>query len=449
VYGFGRLPAIPLALGVPVRPRHLARWRDACLASLIRHACRNVPFVRASFRSVGLDAREIREVADLPLLPVTSKADLQEAGVAQVLARNVRVDRLLDRSTSGSTGERTLVKRTWFEERLLNSFRRRALRAYGLTPTERLAVLLFHRAEDPRDDQTLLRLAQRAGLFRKRVFDALADPLVVRAVASFRPHVVVGMTSAIARVADDASSSTYAIRPRFVVTGGELLTEPLRARIAALGSPIYDIYGCNEVNIVAWQCPNGIDGYHVCDDAHIVEVLDADGKAVPVGGWGEVVVTSLFSYAMPFVRFRLGDLAVRGPDGCACGAPFSTLLAVRGRTIDCFPLGDGKPLHPWEILNAIKPHMGWVKQFQLVQSSPGDIELRVLPRRTPAADELESMAAAARARLAGRARFAITLVATIATGPAGKSRLFVPFAADAAAPQALLHATPSANVKAK
>ena len=445
MYGLGRLPAIALALGVPVRRSHLARWRDACLESLIDHAYRNVPFGRASLRNVGVDPRAIRGVADLPLLPVTSKADLQEAGVAQLVARNVRADRLLDRSTSGSTGERTVVKRTWFEERLLNAFRRRALRAYGLTSSERLAVLLFHRAQDPRDDQTLLHLAQRVGLFRKRVFDALGDPLVVQAVASFRPHVVVGMTSVIARVADEASSSTHAIRPRFVVTGGELLTEPLRARIAALGAPIYDVYGSNEVNIVAWQCANDVDGgYHVCDDAHIVEVLGADGVPVPVGGWGEVVVTSLFSYAMPFVRFRLGDLAVRGPDGCACGAPFSTLLAVRGRTIDCFPLPDGTLLHPWEILNAIKPHMGLVKQFQLVQWSPGDIELRLVPRRTPAPDQLESMAAAARGSLAGRARFAITLVTAIESGAAAKSRLFVPYAAQAAA-AAPLRAAPGAG----
>ena len=449
MYGFGRLSAIPLAMGVPVPRQRLARWRDTCLASLIDHAYRNVPFVGASLRSVGLDPRAIRGVKDLSFLPTTSKADLQEAGIAQVLARNVRADRLLDRSTSGSTGERTVVKRTWFEERLLNAFRRRALRAYGLMPNERLAVLSFHRREDPRDDQTLLRLAQRAGLFRKRVFDALGDPLVVHAVASFQPHVVAGMTSVIARVADEASSSMHAIRPRFVVTGGELLTEPLRARVAALGAPIYDIYGCNEVNIVAWQCPNGGDGYHVCDDAHLVEVLGADGTAVPVGGWGEVVVTSLFSYAMPFVRFRLGDLAVRGPDECACGAPYSTLLAVQGRTIDCFPLGDGTSLHPWEILNPIKPHMAWVKQFQLVQCSPDDIELRVVPRRTPAPDELESMAAAARGGLAGRARFAVKLVPAIESGAAGKSRPFVPFAAHALASAALQSAAPGANASAK
>lgn len=425
--GRGRLGAISRALRPPTQRTGLASWRDAALRRLIAHAFRNVAFVHDTLADAGIEPGDIRGVADLHRIPSTTKADRQSAGLRSLLARNADAERLLDRSTSGSTGERTVVKRTWFEERLLGAFRRRAMRQYGLTPTDRMAVLLFHRAEDPRDGQSLLRLAQRFGLLRRQSFDALGDPDVARAVAAFAPDVVAGMSSVVARVADEVMAAGHPLRPRFVVTGGELLTEPLRARIAALGAPTHDTYGCNELNLVAWQCPGGAGGYHVCDDAHVVEILGPDGLAVEVGGWGEVVVTSLHSYAMPFLRHRLGDLAVRGGDSCPCGARFSTLLALQGRTIDAFPLRDGTTLHPWEVLNAIKPHMAWVKQFQLVQQCLDDLELRVVSRRPPAPDELQRMAVAGRASVRDRARFAVVPVDAIAADPSGKSRLFVPW----------------------
>src|SRR5262249_29651945 len=162
------LRALPLTIRALRERERLARWRDARVAALIAHAQRNVPFVRDTLGRLGLEPGDVRGVADLPLLPVTTKRDLQEAALAPVPDRTVAAERRLDRSTSGSTGERLIVKRTWFEERLLNAFRRRAMRAYGLTPVDRLAILAFHRLEDPRDDQTALHLAQRTGLFRQR-----------------------------------------------------------------------------------------------------------------------------------------------------------------------------------------------------------------------------------------------------------------------------------------
>ena len=276
-----------------------------------------------------------------------------------------------------------IVKRTWFEERLLNAFRWRAMRDYGYRARDRRALVHFSRSEDPHDDQTLQRLVQRMGLLRRRVFDAIGDPDVAAAVAAFDPHCITGMAGTVARLADAAGAQGHRLRPRFVVAGGELLTEPLRARIATLGAPIHDVYGSNELNLIAWQCPGGAGGYHVCDDAHVVEVLGPDDRPVAVGEWGEVIATSLFSHAMPLIRYRLGDVAVRGPERCPCGAAFSTLLAIRGRTFDAFPLADGRSLHPWDMLPAIDSQLGWVKHCQLAQVSRAAIELRIVPSAPP------------------------------------------------------------------
>jgi phenylacetate-CoA ligase len=431
------------ALRLTVRPladaAELARWRDACVARLVERAHARVPFVRRLLERGGVAPRDVRSVRALAALPVTSWRDVQDATIADRTACDAAAERLLDRSTSGSTGERVAVKRTWAEERLLNAFRWRALRDYGHRARDRRAAVHFLSGEDPRDDASLHRLAQRLGLLRRRVFDAIGDPGFADGVAAYAPDVVTGMASALARLADDADARGHHLHPRFVVSGGELLTAPLRRRIERLGAPIHDTYGANEVNLIAWQCPRGAGTYHVCDDALVVEVLGPGDRPVAVGEQGEVVVTSLHAHAMPVLRYRLGDVAVRGPDRCPCGAPFSTLLAIGGRTFDTFALENGVALHPWEILAAIDAQLGWVRSCQMVQTARDAIELRVVPAAVAPPAAVGRMEDAARSALAGRARFTVRLVAAIAAGPSGKVRPFVALGAgvgrDAAAPE--------------
>lgn len=420
-----RWQALPWSTRVPTdRPSVLAAQLRH-LQRLLFHAQQQVPLFRHRFAAAGVSPGDVRSLADFHRLPAFTRRDLQDVEQAHRIAEGLDPTRLLDRSTSGSTGERMTVHRTWFEERLLNLFRWRAWRSYGLRLTDRMAVLYFHRNVDPRDGQRIQRAAQALGLYRNRVFDALGDPRLAQAVAGFQPHAISGMTSAIAHWVDIAAGSRSTPRPRFIATGGELLTEPLRARIAALGVPVHDLYGCNELNLVAWECPSGNGHYHVCDDAHHVEVLDAEGREAAAGDWGEVVVTSLFSYAMPFIRYRLGDLARRGPDRCPCGAACSTLLAIGGRTIDRFPLADGRCLHPWEVINAVRPHFPWMRQYQLVQTSRDRLVFRVVPRTTPTSDMVEGLARSGQMAMGGRATFEVELTEAIHAMPSGKPRPFV------------------------
>jgi phenylacetate-CoA ligase len=233
------------------------------------------------------------------------------------------------------------------------------------------------------------------------------------------------MTSALAVLADTALARGLTLSPRLVVTTGELLTAPLRAGIAAIGSPIRDLYGSNEFNLLAWECPAGQGTYHVCDDAVVLEVLGPDGRSVEVGQAGEVVVTGLHSFAMPFIRYTIGDLAVRGPDRCPCGAPYSTLMAIHGRTIDMFRLAGGISLHPWTIHNAVRPWLGMVRQASLVQMADDRLEYLVVATEAMGAAEEASLAAAARAALPSGISFTLRRVDAIPAGPGGKARPFV------------------------
>ncbi len=205
---------------------------------------------------------------------------------------------------------------------------------------------------------------------------------------------------------------------------------PLRVSIASLGSPIRDVYGSNEFNLLAWECPAGAGTYHICDDAVVLEVLGTDGRQVPIGQLGEVVITGLHSFAMPFIRYKIGDLAVRGPDRCPCGSHFSTLLAIHGRTLDIFHLAGGISLHPWTIHNAVRPWLRMVRQSSLVQVTRNRLEYLVVANDALGQIEEQLLCAAAQAALPAGIAFALRRVETIPAGPGGKALPFVTLAQD-------------------
>lgn len=421
-----RFDAFLATLREPRDAARLAEWRDARLRLLLAHARQHVPLFGQLAPSATRSAAGAIE--ELRRFPVLTRRDYQAAGVAGTMAVHVAPERLLDRSTSGSTGERMVVRRTWLEERLLNCFKWRVFRSYGVGRHDRIVNALFRNDGDPRDDQRIARLAFALGWRQMLVVDAIGDGAAADKAARFVPHCLTGMTSALASLVATSVARGLPLSPRLVVTTGELLTAPLRAAIERIGSPIRDLYGANELNILAWECPAGNATYHVCDDAVVLEVLGPDGHPVGIGETGEVVVTGLHSFAMPFIRYKIGDLAVRGPERCPCGAPWSTLASIGGRTIDFFPLPGGRSIHPWTIHNAVRPWLGGVRQASLVQTASDRLEYLVVASHALGATEESLLCAAARAALPAGIGFTLQRVDEIPAGPGGKARPFVPLA---------------------
>ena len=153
--------------------------------------------------------------------------------------------------------------------------------------------------------------------------------------------------------------------------------------------PVYETYGCHEINLVAWECKETGD-LHLCDDLAIVEVL-CEGRPARPGESGDVVVTNLHAYASPYLRYELGDRAVAGDPVCRCGAPFATIRSVQGRTMDALLLADGRVMHHWELIPMTFWDMPWHRQYQLVQESRDRFVLRLVADGEPPAGDLEHL----------------------------------------------------------
>lgn len=166
---------------------------------------------------------------------------------------------------------------------------------------------------------------------------------------------------------------------------GEVVTTEMRETCRRVwGVPITDMYSCQEAGYLALQCPAG-EHYHVQAESVILEILHADGRPCQAGEVGQVVITSLHNFAMPLIRYAIGDFAERG-EACACGRGLPVIRRIMGRArnILTYPSGETRfPLLGGERYAEIAP----VKQYQAIQRSFHEIEVRLIVDRPLAGDE--------------------------------------------------------------
>lgn len=174
-------------------------------------------------------------------------------------------------------------------------------------------------------------------------------------------------------------------RLREVRSMGEVVTQEMREACQRVwGVPVIDMYSCQEAGYLALQCPTG-DHYHIQAENVILEILRADGKPCEPGEVGKVVITSLHNFAMPLIRYEIGDYAEKG-DACACGRGLPVIRRVMGRArnILTYPTGETHfPLLGGERYAEIAP----IRQYQVIQRSPREIEVRLVVDRPLASDE--------------------------------------------------------------
>jgi phenylacetate-CoA ligase len=426
--GATRLPPNPVSTVYSMlRHPHVGReqlvaFQNERLRGVIEHAFRHVAYYRGLFDRHGLKPDDIRTIDDLAAVPLTSRSDLQETPVNELLARNVDPDCLITRSSSGSSGRPLAVRRTWLEERLHGAFRWRALGSLGLGASDKHCYVMGLRSHQRQDHQVIQRILATFGIARQMVVNGLQSPEeIVRALHQLRPTVVSGYPGVLARIAQTISRDQLrSLRLRFVSTGGEVLTPLMRQQIQdGFSVPVYDIYASMEFNLLAWQCRETGE-YHACDDGFIMEVL-RDGVAVAEGERGEVVGTDLHSFAMPLIRYRLGDLVTKGNSSCRCGQPFSTVRSIQGRMVDYFVLPGNRVVHPYE-LGVIK--VPWVREFQVTQDGVDSIVMRVVPFYKPSTQEMAALVQPVVKLVGHDVQFRVDLVAEIPIEASGKFRVY-------------------------
>jgi phenylacetate-CoA ligase len=175
--------------------------------------------------------------------------------------------------------------------------------------------------------------------------------------------------------------------------------------------------------LMAAECDRH-EGLHLTTEQLLVEVVDDEGRPTPDGEEGNVVVTDLFNYGMPFVRYVNGDRAIAGWHKCSCGRGLPLMSPPLGRTLDVLTVSDGRRI-PGEFFPHLLKDFPAIKRFQVVQDEPDQVELRLVLREGWGAEDRSRLETLLRDAAGPVMRIQIVPVADIPLTPAGKLRVVV------------------------
>ena len=201
---------------------------------------------------------------------------------------------------------------------------------------------------------------------------------IVKQLNDFNPTMLGGYPSNLELLIEEQKSGRLHINPVIIMTGGEYLSDDLRNRLAeAFHCYVQTSYGCTEGGTLACECME--THFHVNDDWVIVEAVDKDNNPVPDGvQTDKILLTNLFNYTQPFIRYEITDRVVMHHDGCKCGNP-SPWLSIEGRTDDVVSFSEnGKEIKvaPLPIYATLK-EVHELRRFQLVVYKDNQIEFRM------------------------------------------------------------------------
>jgi phenylacetate-CoA ligase len=345
------------------------------LRRLIDHAWRNVPYYREIFEKTGLTPDKIRDAGDLERLPFLTR-DIIRDRFDDLTARNIPPGKRLIERTSGSSGSPL----AFFVERPATHGRERAFlerlwNRVGCSSHSR-CVHLTWQLPGPGDRPYFYNPVSKALSLSPFHLDDAHIKDIHRSISRFRPAILKSIPSALLLLIRMLRRHRLPAFPtvKAVMLASEMVFPWQRQEFETyFGCRVTSFYGMVEKVVMAGECEFS-SRYHIFPEYGVTELIGKDGKRVKGPGEpGEIVGTGFINFAMPFIRYRTGDMARLSDRPCQCGRRYPILEAIEGRKQEFIVLRDGR-LAP--VLSL--PFSSFLKEarnFKFYQEKPGELIL--------------------------------------------------------------------------
>lgn len=339
--------------------------QNKLLRSTIKTTYDYVPFYHKKLRKLGIKPTEIKTKEDLNKLPIIQRNEIRK-NLREMISKKFNIEDLRTLSTSGSTGTPLFLYVSGAESDFRKAKHIRANISCGQKPRDRWVNITA-----PHHFGEVAGLQRILGFYAPipvSVFNDLSTQIAF--IEKIKPDVLDGYSSALLLLAKELKRrGTKTIKPRFVLGGSELIDEYSRQFVEKiLDAKFHDQYSIVELDRIAWQC-SVRQGYHMDVDNLIIQFVDENGEEVASGERGEIICTSLFNYAMPFIRYAVGDVGIPSDEVCACGRRLPLMNVVEGRKDSFLFFPDGRTLTPRTFTIAMNmfKFYGYIHQFRIIQ----------------------------------------------------------------------------------
>lgn len=356
----------------------IRQYQTEMLQSLVQHAYAHSPYYRSKLDAACITPDHINTLDKLEKLPFLEKNDIIQMSASlypQGMPWNIT-----KKTTGGSTGQAvTIFKNT----DALARERAATWRAYNWAGVG-IGDIQARFWGTPLSTK---------GRISARIIDFISNRVRLSAfnlnqqslenyyqkLNKLQPTYLYGYVSMITDFANFILENNYPPLPdlRSIITTSEVLDENSRKTIEkAFQVKVFNEYGCGEVGSIAHECEHG--NMHIMADNVIIEI---DVSNSPDNSSGEIIVTDLHNYAMPLIRYKVGDYATLSTETCPCGRGLPIITKIHGRAYDVIEDPDGNRYHPeilMYIFEGLKSKNTGISQFQVIQKDVNLLEIRLI-----------------------------------------------------------------------
>lgn len=360
------------------------------LKKLLAYAHEKIPYYRALFSKAGLEPNDINCAEDYRKIPILTKDDIRNH-ISELTAPDFDRKFLLPNSTGGSTGENLNFYNDLSQGEYSRANTIRCNRWMGVDIADREAWLWGSPFDIAKSEERWNRiLSYFMNNLKLSSYDLSEKSLkeYSKKLSKFRPRLITCYPTPMATFADYLlKNGVNTIRPQAVITSAETLFDHQRELIeSAFGCRVFNRYGCREFGNIAHECAEH-SGLHVIADRLYLEFLD-NGRPVNTGETGEIFVTDLDNYGMPFIRYKIGDMGVPSDRKCKCGRGLPLVEKVEGRVFDVVRTPSGQALGGtfWTLLSRA---VEGIRQFQVIQTEIEGVTIKIIVDGTFRNESLE------------------------------------------------------------
>ena len=394
---------------------------------ILRHASASVPYYREHLRGMG-DAIEEDPVAVLRRLPLLTKRTVRDR-FEHLKSADAGERRTRDQTSGGSTGEPVrLIQDAYYQDRVVAVKLLYSTWA-GWEPGEP-EVTIWGSEQEILQGSLPARARVANRLMRTRLVNAfrMSGESMRRCLEELNrdpPKLIVAYVQSLDDLAAFADREQIEVVPqRAIISTAGTLQPHMRERIERVfGCRLFDRYGSREVGDIAGECSLHL-GLHVFPWTNFVEIVGDDEEPVEPGAPGRVLVTSLCNFAMPLIRYEIGDraslLPANGPP-CPCGRGGQRIARLLGRTVDTFKAPDGSLVNG-EYFTHMLYFKDFVEKFQVVQRSPSRIVYRLIASGPVPQEDVNEIIDGTQAVMGPGCEVEFEFVDEIPASPSGKFR---------------------------
>jgi phenylacetate-CoA ligase len=367
---------------IGLSPERASFYAEEKLKSILAHATVTSPYYQHASENCDLNLNVSDTRTVLHRLPFLTKNIIQNEKM-NMISRKYSLEEMETSYTGGSSGTPT----SFFRDKKCTSMRmgrqRAILDSCGYSPGDRSA-LIWGVHEDIGSSYSNMSLRQKLRKFaagKEPLCCTILDGMIMqeyhKRLLKFRPDVLYGYPNAMSLFAEYIRvHNLKPVRVKTIICTAERLTELQRDLLSdTFGGEVFNLYCTREHGCIGFECKKH-RGFHLDVGSVFIEII-RDGQPVEPGLPGEIVITDLLNYGMPFIRNKIGDWGSLSTRLCDCGSPLPLLENLGGRETEMLYRPDGRMVSGIMLVDLFSDEPA-IQEMQVIQESLLELEVKIV-----------------------------------------------------------------------